>query len=113
MPAWLIPALKAVLPYVGDIVSAAKPVFTKKTADAVEAQPTLLQQQITELQAVASANDAHIRGLAEQIQRTVETLEKGASLAEARHQRLLGLCIVAVVLSAASFCVALLALISR
>jgi hypothetical protein len=25
---WLIPALKAVLPHVGDILSAAKPVFT-------------------------------------------------------------------------------------
>ena len=30
MPSWLIPALKAILPHVGTIVDAAKPVFTRK-----------------------------------------------------------------------------------
>ena len=112
MPAWLIPAVKAVLPYVGSIVSAAAPVFTKKSADALANQATL-QQQITELQAAASANDDHIKGLAEQIRNTVEALEKGAALAEARHQRLRTLCVVAAVVSVAAFCVALLALIAR
>jgi len=34
MAGWLIPALKAVLPHVGDIVAAAKPVFTKKKPEA-------------------------------------------------------------------------------
>src|SRR5450759_447489 len=85
MPAWLIPALKAVLPHVGTIVSAAAPAFTKKSADVVANQTMLLQQQITELQAAASENDAHIKELAAQIQNTVEALEKGASLAERRH----------------------------
>ena len=113
MPAWLIPAVKAVLPYVGSIVSAAAPVFTKKSANALANQATLLQQQITELQAAASANDDHIKGLAEQIRNTVEALEKGAALAEARHQRLRTLCVVAAVVSVAAFCVALLALIAR
>ena len=32
MAGWFIPALKAVLPHVGDIVAAAKPVFTRKPA---------------------------------------------------------------------------------
>ena len=35
MPAWLLPALKAVLPHIGTIISAAAPVFTRKNADAV------------------------------------------------------------------------------
>ena len=66
MPAWLIPALKSVLPYVGTIVSAAAPVFTKKSADAASSQ-AILQQQITELQVAASGNDAHIKALAMQM----------------------------------------------
>ncbi len=48
MPAWLIPALKAALPHIATIISAAAPVFTRK-ADAAN-QALLLQQQITELQ---------------------------------------------------------------
>ena len=48
MTTWFIPALKAVLPHVGTIVSAAVPVFTRKNTDAA-ANQALLQQQITEL----------------------------------------------------------------
>ena len=66
-----------------------------------------LQQQITELQAAASGNDAHIKALAAQMQRTVETLEQGAALAESRHHRILLLCIAAVILSATALGVAL------
>ena len=102
MPAWLIPVLKSVLPYVGTIVSAAAPVFTKKSADAAANQTILLQQQITELQAAASANDAHIKDLAIQLQNTVEALEKGASLADRRHQWILVFCILAIMISGIS-----------
>ena len=35
MASWLIPALKAVLPHVGDIVSYAMPAFTRKKPDDV------------------------------------------------------------------------------
>lgn len=113
MPAWLIPALKAILPHVGTIVSASAPVFTKKSADAVANQATLLQQQITELQAAASENDAHIRELAAQIQHAVEALEQGASLAETRHQRIVVLCFAAAALSLTSLCAALFVLLAR
>jgi hypothetical protein len=102
MPAWLMPVLKSVLPYVGTIVSAAAPVFTKKNADAAANQTILLQQQITELQAAASANDAHIKELAIQLQNTVEALEKGASLADRRHQWILVFCILAIIISVMS-----------
>lgn len=113
MPAWLIPALKAVLPHVGTIVSAAAPAFTRKSAGPVADQPVLLQQQITELQAAASRNDMHIKELAGQIKTTVEALEQGASLAERRHQRILALCIVATVLSVTALCAALFILLAR
>jgi len=113
MPAWLIPALKAVLPHVGTIVSAAAPAFTKKSADVVANQTMLLQQQITELQVAASENDAHIKELAAQIKNTLEVLEKGASLAERRHQRIVVLCIAAIVLSVISLFIALFILFAR
>lgn len=102
MPAWLIPVLKSVLPYVGTIISAAAPVFTKKTADAASNQAVLLQQQITELQAAASANDAHIKALAIQMQNTVEALEQGAALAETRHHWMIALSISATIISVIS-----------
>jgi hypothetical protein len=110
MPGWLIPALKAVLPHVGTIISTAAPVFSKKSAEAVSNQPTLLQQQINELQAAASANDVHIKELAAQIQKTVEVLEAGAALADRRHARMLLLCGAAAALSLIALCVALFAL---
>jgi Tfp pilus assembly protein PilN len=113
MPAWLMPVLKSVLPYVGTIVSAAAPVFTKKSADAAANQTILLQQQITELQAAASANDAHIKELAIQLQNTVEALEKGASLADRRHQWMLVFCILAVTISFMSLGTVLYLLLAR
>ncbi len=113
MPAWLIPALKAVLPHVGTIVSAAAPVFTRKSADAVASHSSLPQQQIAELQAAVSENDAHIKKLAAQIQTTVEALENGAALAERRYARILVLCVGATVLSVISLCAALFILVAR
>ncbi|MEO6976520.1 MAG: hypothetical protein ABI144_11710 [Gallionella sp.] len=102
MPAWLMPVLKSVLPYVGTIVTAAAPVFTKKSADAAANQTILLQQQITELQTAASVNDAHIKELAIQLQNTVEALEKGAALADRRHQWMLVFCILSLLISVMS-----------
>ena len=113
MASWLIPVLKSVLPYVGTIISAAAPVFTKKSADAAATQANLQQQQITELQAAASENDAHIKALAIQMQNTVEALEKGASLAEKRHQRIVVLCILAITLSLISLGATLYVFLAR
>jgi len=75
MASWLIPALKAVLPHVGDIISVASPVFTKKKADTVN-QTALLQQQISELQAAASQNAANIKELAAELQSSMALLER-------------------------------------
>jgi len=108
MAAWFLPALKAVLPHVGTIISSAAPVFTKKSDTTVANQTLLLQQQITELQAAASQNAAHVRELAEQLQSTVAALEQGATLAEARLRRALVFCAAAVGVSAVALVLALL-----
>jgi hypothetical protein len=111
MPAWLLPALKAVLPHVGTILSAAAPVFTKKSADAAANQPSMLQQQVTELQAAAARNDTHIKDLAMQMRTTLEALEQGAALAERRYQRLLTMCLATAGLAVVSMGLALLLLL--
>ena len=113
MATWLIPALKAVLPHIGTIISAASPVFTKKKADTAPNQSALLQQQITELQAAASQNTAHIKELASQLQSTVAALEQAAAAAETKLHRALMLCLAAAIGSAISLCTALLLVLMR
>ncbi len=117
MASWLIPALKAVIPHVGDILSAAKPVFTKKRPEAPPgAGPgayDLVQQQIAELQAAASQQSAHIKELAAQLENTVAALEKAAHIAEERLRRVLIFTAVSAALSIAALGVAFLAAIVR
>jgi hypothetical protein len=109
MAAWLVPALKAMLPHIGTIISAATPVFTRKT----EATQALVQQQIAELQAAASQSSAHIKELAEELQGTVAALEQAAVLAESRLRRALALCAAAAVFSAIALGVAVYLLLGR
>lgn len=115
MASWLIPALKAVIPHVGDILSAAKPVFTKKKPEAAPgaAPAELVQQQIAELQAAASQQSSHIKELAAQLENTVAALEKAAALAEARLRRVLIFTAVSAALSIAALGVAFLAAVTR
>lgn len=113
MAAWLLPAVKAILPYLSSIVTATMPVFTKRKSDEAAAQAQLLQQQIAELQSAASQNAAHIKELAEQLQKTVAALEQGASLAESRFRRTAALCIGALVVACIALCVSLIALFGR
>lgn len=109
MAGWLIPALKAVLPHVGDIVAAAKPVFTKKRPEA--GAPGGEAQQIAELQAAVSQNAEHVRELAAQLQSTVTAIEKGAEIAESRLRRAVLFCAAAVALSLFALGVALIGLL--
>ncbi len=108
MPTWLLPALKAVLPHVGTVLSSAAPVFTKKSADAAPNQTSMLQQQVTELQAVAARNDTHIKDLTMQMRTTLEALEQGAALSERRYQRLLTMCLATTVVAVVAMGLALL-----
>lgn len=108
MAPWLIPALKAVLPHIGTIISATGPAFTKKNAETTPDQTHLLQKQISELQAAASQNATHVKELAEQLQRTVAAIEQAASVATSIQQRALQLSIAAIAISAISLCAVLL-----
>jgi multidrug resistance efflux pump len=112
MAAWLIPALKAVLPHVGTIIEAASPVFTKKKTEAAADQSPLLQQQISELQSAVSQNAANIKELAAQLQSTVAALEQAALTAEANLRRTRLLCIASGTLSAIALCAALFVLVT-
>lgn len=113
MPVWLAPALKAVLPHLGTIVSAVAPAFTRKPADASTNNAQLLQEQIAELQAAVSGNAAHIKDLAMQLQNTVTALEQAAALAEARLRRVYLLALVAAAAATVAVLVVLLSLFAR
>lgn len=100
MYTWLLPAVKAILPYVGDIVNAALPVFKSRKIDENAAtQEALLQRQINELQEVASLNALHIKDLAEQLRQMVVTLEQGVIANERRYRRMSVLVWAAIALS--------------
>lgn len=116
MASWIIPALKAVLPHVGTIISAARPIFTKSKAGAEPAGLSAhapVQQQIAELQAVAAQNDANIRELAEQLQRAVTALEDAALDAESRAQRMMRLCMTSLILSVIAISTSLIMIFNR
>jgi len=102
MATWLIPALKAVFPHIGTIISATAPAFTKKGAAPTTDQTQLLQKQISELQAAASQNATHVKELAEQLQRTVAAIEEAALVAKTLHQRAWQLGLAAIVISGIS-----------
>lgn len=110
MAAWMIPALKAVLPHVATIDAAAAPAFTRRSAEATATQ-ALVQQQVAELQAAASQNASHIRELAAQLQTTLATLEQAALDAEARLRGLRRLCLAALATAATSLALAVFLLL--
>jgi len=90
MYAWLLPTIKAILPHVGTIITAAQPMFKSRKVDKASAgsDELILQDQISELQNAASQNASNIRELAEQLQQTVMTLERAAIENEKRYRRL-------------------------
>lgn len=116
MASWIIPALKAVLPHVGTIVSAAKPMFTKPRYEAATegfSEHAPVEQQIAELQAVAAQNDAHIRELAQQLQSTVSALQEAAQIADAKAQRMTRICYTAMGISVIAACTSLILVFNR
>ena len=110
MAAWMLPALKVILPHVGTIINAAKPVFSRKTAGVDKPVPA---EQIAELQAAITQNADHIKALAEQLQKTVAVLEQQAEAVEARLKRAYIACGVAVLVSVIAAGIALAALLGR
>lgn len=109
MPSWLLPAVKLILPHVGNIVAAAKPVFTKRREAGDQAT---VQQQIAELQSAATENAALIKELAVELQRTVDALEKAAAVTQERVRRLYAISVTATLTALAALLVAIVALTS-
>jgi hypothetical protein len=114
MAAWLLPAVRTILPYISSIVAATMPIFTtRKSDEAAAAQAGLLQKQITELQSASLHNASHIKELAEQLQKTITALEEGALVAETRFRRMAALCGTAIVVSIIALCVSLISFLGR
>ena len=109
MAGWVLPALKAILPHVGTIVEAAKPVFRRSSAPGEGKQA--VEEQIAELQLAVTQNADHIKALAEQLQKTVTVLEEEAETARAQLKRAYALGGFAVALSVIASAVAVIALI--
>jgi len=113
MASWLQAALKAVIPHVGDILSATKPAFTERKPEVAANRPGRVQAQIGELQSAVSQQAAHIKELAAQLESTVVALEKAAQVAEERLRRVLVFTALAAAFAVAALGVAFLAAITR
>jgi len=96
MAAWL-PALKAILPYVSQVVTVALPVFTK-IADKSKAAD-VIPNQIQELQAAVTRNTESLKILADQLQKTITSIDSGASKIEKEVRTIRRLCVAAILIS--------------
>ena len=110
MPAWL-PLLKASLPYVTQIVSAAIPHFTGKPAAAKS--DDVVPKQIAELQTAVTHNAESIKSLAAQVKQTIEGIDGAAGNLEQEIRGLRRLALVAVVLAALATCIAFWVVLAR
>lgn len=108
MAAW-VSTLKAVLPYVTNIVTAAIPAFTSRRGQDRSAEVTT--QQIAELQSAATHNAESVRVLAEQLQRTVSAVEQGAVNVERSLRRLRLLASATLLIAVAALCAVLIVLV--
>jgi len=111
MPAWLLPAVKLILPHVGTIVAAAKPAFTKRKPEGADAASTV-QQQIAELQNAASENAALVREVAEKLELTVTALEQAAAGMQQRVKRLYAISVVAILVALSALTISIIALLA-
>lgn len=103
MPAWL-PILKAVLPYVSQIVATAIPAFTSKPlASKVD---EIVAGQIAELQSAVTRNSESIHVLAEKLQETLQGIDGAANTLQRELQFLKRLVIAACSLSVAALLLA-------
>jgi hypothetical protein len=113
MAAWLLPAVKLILPHVGTIVAAAKPHFTKRKEVEAADTTSVMQQQIAELQAAATQNAASVQELAQQLQLTVRGVEEAAAAAHQRAKRLYTVSVVSIVFAVAALAMSIVALLTH
>lgn len=108
MAAWL-PALKALLPYVAQVVTVAVPVFTKK-AEKGRADE-IVPQQIQELQGAVTRNAESLKLLADQLQQAIATIDAGAVRIEREMRTVRWLCVASMLTAGVAVALAALALL--
>ena len=108
MPAWL-PLIKASLPYITQIISAAIPAFTAKPA--ASKSDEVVPEQVSELQAAVIHNAESIKGLAAQLKQTIEGIDAAAQNLQQELSGLRRFAAIAVVLAVVATCVAVWALV--
>ena len=100
MAAWL-PLIKAALPYVTQIVTAAIPSFTSgKAGDAIP-------KQISELQNAVTHNAESIQGLAAQLKQTIEGIDDAGQGLQQELRGLRRLAGIAIAVAALAVCVSI------
>ncbi|HLU14973.1 MAG TPA: hypothetical protein VKZ71_03990 [Burkholderiaceae bacterium] len=72
-----LPALKVALPYISQIVTAAAPMFTSRTANGKSDE--LVAKQIQELQSAVTQNAESVKLMATQWKDTMESLDTAAA----------------------------------
>ena len=110
MADWL-PVAKAILPFLGEIIAVAKPVFTKRKGGSEASQIAILQQQVAELQTASLQNIEDIKALAEQLKTAVPSLEQEVMAAQATMRRANWLAGISLVLTLLALAVAMTALL--
>ena len=93
---------KLVLANLDTIIGVVKPAFTRNKVEALPSQTDLLNLQIAELQAAASANAEQIKQLAAQLKQVVTAAEQAAANAASERKFLRRLCIASLALSVVS-----------
>ncbi len=107
MAAWL-PAVKIILPYLTQIVTAAIPAFTRKAGKGADDDVTL--RQIAELQDAATRNAESIRTLASQMEQMVQGLDAASARIGKEVRTTLWLAVTALLISLAALGLALYSL---
>ena len=107
MAAWL-PVIKASLPYVTQIVTAAIPAFTSKPSS--EPPDELVAKQIEELQGAVTHNAEAVKALATQLKDTIEAIDESAVKLQAELAMQRRVATVALIAAGLGLCVAVMAL---
>lgn len=104
MAAWFT----VVAPFLPDIIQMAKPIFTRPKTPV--ATPDLVPQQIIELQDVAARNAGAIGLLAEEMQKTIASLQQASLELDRKLHRAQLMALVATTVAVLSFALAAYAL---
>jgi hypothetical protein len=97
----------AALPYIPDLVSLARPMFTRAKSDDKSVD---LVAQINELQTVALQNTDAIKTLAVEMQRTIDALKVGSDTLTSELKSAKYICIASITVALLSFALAAYAL---